>query len=140
MTVTLQLRGRIVSGAGEAAFFTQLDWVQEQCEAKLGFKPWPGTLNLEILEEDLPVLEALQGGAAALLVPPDPKFCEARVMALTLSHLSGALILPAEDVRVHGKRILEILAPVNVKETLGLADGDVVTLTIPRQDTSGSIS
>ena len=46
------LTGKIVSGARQAAFFTQLDWVLEQCRQKLGFKPYPGTLNLEIASPD----------------------------------------------------------------------------------------
>ena len=51
------LTGEIVSGAREAVFFTQLDWVQEQCKTKLGFKPYPGTLNLEINKEKWSVVE-----------------------------------------------------------------------------------
>ena len=134
MKETCQLNGRVVTGVGEAAFFTQLDWVLEQCAAKLGFRPWPGTLNLEIPEEDVPVLEALQDQPCAALVPPDPQYCAAQVVPLSIGHLSGALILPAEDVRVHGKRIIEVLAPVSVKDALGLKDGDLVTLTIRKRD------
>ncbi|MCK5680315.1 DUF120 domain-containing protein, partial [bacterium] len=40
--------GEIVKGAGKAAFFTQLDWVTKQCVAKLGFTPFPGTLNIRV--------------------------------------------------------------------------------------------
>ena len=54
--------GKIVSGAGKAAFFTRLDWVLEQCTAKLGFAPFPGTLNIEILPESVIRVETLQTG------------------------------------------------------------------------------
>ena len=38
MGETLLIRGKILSGAKEAAFFTQLDWVKEQCLDKLGLR------------------------------------------------------------------------------------------------------
>jgi hypothetical protein len=48
----LILSGTLVSGARQAAFFTQLDWVQSQCLDQLGFRPFPGTLNLRLFESD----------------------------------------------------------------------------------------
>ncbi len=44
----MQLTGVIHSGAGKGAYFMQLDWVVRQCEDKLGFTPFPGTLNVHI--------------------------------------------------------------------------------------------
>jgi CTP-dependent riboflavin kinase len=126
------LTGKVVSGSQRAAFFTQLDWVQTQCEEKLGFKPYPGTLNLEIAEESLPIVEALQKEKGIALVPPDPKFCVAKVLVLTVGSFSGAIIIPAEDVRVHGKRIIEVIAPLRLKDALNVDDGDPVKLVIGR--------
>ena len=51
------LKGKIISGLQKAAFFVQLDWVQEQCNQKIGFKPFPGTLNVEVPDETVVVLE-----------------------------------------------------------------------------------
>ena len=53
----LEITGKIVSGIKQGAYFTQLDWVQEQCLMKLGFRPFPGTLNLEIPEESAVLVE-----------------------------------------------------------------------------------
>ena len=38
--------------------------------------------------------------------------------------------MPAAEVRVHGKNIVEVIAPVNLKEKLGVADGDSITLVL----------
>jgi len=126
------LNGRVVSGAREAAFFTQLDWVQEQCESKLGFKPYPGTLNLEIGEEGSSVIGALKGEEGITLIPPDPKFCIAQALPLSVGTVRGAIIIPSEDVNIHGKNIVEVMAPVRLKDTLGIKDGDSVALVIQR--------
>jgi CTP-dependent riboflavin kinase len=126
------LTGEIVSGAREAVFFTQLDWVQEQCKTKLGFKPYPGTLNLKINREQWSVVEALRDEEGIMLVPPDPKFCIGRTLPLTVGGIRGALIIPSEDVNIHGKNVLEVMAPVRLKEGLGVDDGDSVTLDVER--------
>ena len=79
------LIGKVVSGVKQAAYFTQLDWVQEQCYDKLGFRPYPGTLNLEISKQSLPELKALRREAGVSLVPPDPAFCAAKTLSLTVA-------------------------------------------------------
>ena len=37
MEKDLAITGKIISGAGEGAYFTQIGWVQQQCDEKLGF-------------------------------------------------------------------------------------------------------
>lgn len=130
MNKKCELIGKIVSGVKEAAFFTQLDWVQEQCQEKLGFRPFPGTLNLEIEESHLPALEELQKEEGEQLIPADPNFCTARVLPVSLGNETGAIIIPAEDVQVHGKKIVEIIAPRRLKDALNLNDGDSITVTV----------
>jgi CTP-dependent riboflavin kinase len=130
MEEDLAITGKIVCGAGEGAYFTQIGWVQRQCVEKLGFKPYPGTLNLEISEEFLPAIESLDQKKAIELISPDPKFCNGMVFQVSLGDISGAIILPDEKVRIHPKNIIEIIAPLNLKAALNLNDGDSLKITI----------
>jgi len=130
MDTQATLSGKIVSGAGKAAYFTQLDWVQKQCTEKLHFKPYPGTLNIEVGESSLYLLEKLQKEEGIKLLSPNPNFCNARSLKASLKNVSGAIIIPYEDVNIYGKNIVEMIAPVSIKETLSLRDGDGVTLTV----------
>ena len=127
-----EISGRVVTGAGKAAQFTQLDWVQEQCYTKLGFRPYPGTLNLEVAEKCLPVVDVLRREEGIRLVPPDPEFCAATVLPLSVGTVSGALIVPEASVNIHGRNIIEVLAPVRLKDALGLNEGERITLEIMR--------
>jgi len=124
------LTGQIVRGIEQGAFFTQLDWVQEQCLEKLGFKPYPGTLNLEIANENIAIIEALQAQGGIELVPPDSNFCAGFVFPITVERISGAMVAPAAEVKVHGKNIIEIISHLGLKDALGVEDGDWVTVTI----------
>ena len=125
-----KITGKIVSGVKQGAFFTQLDWVQEQCLQKLGFKPFPGTLNLEIAHENMRIIEALQAQEGIELVPPDSNFCAGFVFPISIEGISGAMVAPAANVRVHAKNIIEIISHLRLKDALGVEDGDWVTLTI----------
>ncbi len=130
MEKNLALRGKIISGAGQGAYFTRIDWVRQQCHEKLGFEPYPGTLNLEISEDRLTTVEFLDQKKGIELASPDPAFCDAKVFPVTIGAMNGALIMPEEKVRIHAKNIIEIIAPVHIKASLNVKDGDFVTIKL----------
>ena len=125
-----KLVGRVISGARQAAFFTQLEWVQDQCMEHMDFRPYPGTLNLELSEESILIIEELQKEKTLSLIPPDPQFCAAKAMTVMINDISGAIIIPSEDVNIHEKNIIEIMAPIGLRKALDLNDGDSVTVII----------
>ena len=130
MIEPLKIIGKIVGGAKKGAFFTQLDWVQKQCLNKLGFAPWPGTLNLDIRVDHAAVIEELKATKGLELVSPDSNYCSGHVFPVAIEGLPAAVVIPAEDVRVHAKNIIEIISPEMLKDALGVKDGDQVTITI----------
>jgi len=124
------LKGIVVTGAKKAAAFTRLDWVQAQCMAKLNFRPYPGTLNVELNGKSRSVFEGLGGTGDVQLSPPDPNFCEARVVPAVLEGIPVAIIIPAEAVRIHGSHVIEVLAPIRLRDALHIGDGDTVSLIL----------
>jgi len=132
MNALLKISGKIISGAKQGAFFTQLDWVKEQCLQKLGFEPWPGTLNLEISMDRVDLIEELREKGGIELIPPDANYCSGHVLPVSIEGIPAAIVIPAEDVRVHAKNIVEIIAPERLKEALDVQDGDWVTVEISR--------
>jgi CTP-dependent riboflavin kinase len=130
MTTDWIIAGKIICGVKQGKFFTQLEWFQEQCDEKLGFKPYPGTLNLEISGEYLPIIESLNREEGIEITSPDPKFCNAKAFKVSLGEISGAIIMPDEKVRVHPKNIIEIVAPLKIKASLNIEDGDFISVVI----------
>ncbi len=121
-----------MSGSKAAAHFTQLDWVQQQCREKLDFAPFPGTLNLDIDPDYIPVLTDLQGADAIELIPQESDGCAGKVIPLSIEGIRGAIVIPDRKVNIHGQNIVEVMAPVGLRESLDLADGHRVTLFIDR--------
>ena len=129
----IEINGKIVSGAGEGAYFTQIGWVQRQCHQKLGFKPSPGTLNVEVASDDLPKIATLGPQKGIELISPDPKFCNARAFPVMLEKVKGAIIRPEEKVKIHAANIIEIIAPLNIKTSLNVNDGDEIKLVLTEE-------
>lgn len=128
----INLRGRVFSGLGQGAYFTGLDWVGEQCREKLGFTPFPGTLNLRADPAALAALRLAANAQGVEITPPTADFCPARALPLSLNGEPAAAILPqAEDFagETHGSDVIEVIAPLALKEKLNLRDGDAVSLS-----------
>jgi len=134
MSDTIMIVGTIVSGCGQAAYFTQLDWVQEQCLRKIGFKPFPGTLNLEISEDTIALIQELLDKDGLELISPDSNFCSGKVVSVSIRGIPCAIIAPAEEVRIHGKNILEVVSKAKLKRALKVQVGDTVDITINSPD------
>jgi riboflavin kinase, archaea type len=125
-----KMSGKIVKGIQKGSYFTSLDWVQEQCMIKLGFRPHPGTLNLQIEADCLQIIDQLKNEPCEELIPPDPKFCKAKVYPVVIGKEKCALLIPDESVRVHGAAIVEFIAPKSLKDALNVDDGDSLTVVI----------
>ncbi len=127
MDQLIKISGIIQSGAGKGAYFIRLDWVVKQCKELLGYEPFPGTLNVSVEDEDLPVLDMFLQDADLKLIPDDPAFCTAGLKKVRINQIPASVVVPAEDVRIHANRVMELIAPCNLKDALGLHDGDRIT-------------
>jgi riboflavin kinase len=117
------LSGTVFSGKGEGKKFVSLPWVIEQIVDKLGFKPYPGTLNLRLTMESVTKKRFLNR-TKGLLVEPQPGFFHGLLFRATILGAKCAVILPL--VPDYPRDVLEVIAPCNLRERLGLADGNLV--------------
>lgn len=125
----LAFSGRLQSGLGEGAGFVALDWVDRQFHERLGFRPYPGTLNLAMQGEQWTRTRELLRSAPGIPIDPPPGFCAAKCFRVRIAgRIDGAIVLPEVDDYPADK--LEIVAALGVRAELGLADGDLVTLRL----------
>lgn len=106
-----------------------LDWVQEVLLEKLGFSPYPGTLNLRLeSESEMAAWRQVKGQMKGIdIAPPDPSFCLARCFLVKIEgKYPGAVLRPEVDGYPQDK--LEVIAPVRLKDQLRIEDGDRITL------------
>jgi riboflavin kinase len=125
----LRVKGKIFSGSGEGAKFTEIPWVRKQIAEKLGFIPYPGTLNIKLTEGI--VKFKLLKRAKAIEILPAEGFCRGRCFnAYFMDTLKCAIVIP--EVDNYPEDILEVIAPINLREKFKLKDGDMVNVQITR--------
>lgn len=123
----LRLKGKVFSGNGEGAKFIQLPWVKSQMAEKLGFTPYPGTLNTRIIKNHVKL--KLYEKAKPTEISPVDGFCVGKCFdAYLMDNLKCAIVVP--EITNYPEDIVEIVAPMNLRAKYQLKDGDVITLKI----------
>jgi HAD superfamily hydrolase (TIGR01509 family) len=126
--IAWEFTGRVVTGLGQGASFTSLDWARSQFLAKLGVEPWPGTLNL-LLESPAAeqVWREVRTSPGILIEGGDPGACDARAYPVLLAGTTpGAIIYP--EVPGYPENQVEIISALPLRQALGLGDGDLLTV------------
>jgi len=131
-----RITGVIFSDMGQAASFMGLDWVREGMKERLGFAPFPATLNVRPrAAKDMLLWEAVQSSSAGVpLAPAGEHYCAARLYVVSLEgiterrprHVKGAIVIP--EVPGYPKDKIEVVAPVRLKDEFGWRDGDQISL------------
>ena len=133
----LVLRGSITSGMGEGRHYISLPGYNAQFKAKLGYDPYPGTLNVDLSgpsQRERSALDSFEavdieawedeertyGGAfcypATVETPDGPAFDRAHVILA--------------DRTPRDQQHLAIIAPDSVRDERGLLDGDGVIVRV----------
>ena len=130
---SVTLEGAVFTGLGEGAYYTQKEHYRKQFVEKLGFEPYPGTLNLKLSTDyDLKTrleLEAYPAVEVEGFKNEDRTFGTVKCYpAIIGNKVKGALI---SALRGHyDSSVLEIIAPVNLRKQLNLKDGNKVKVEI----------
>lgn len=127
------LTGIIFSDLGQASTFMALEWVQELLQDRLGYRPFPATLNIRPKDaHDSELWRRAQSELSGVaLAPTAGGFCSARIFRVAIHSESkepveGAILLP--EVTGYPTDKIEIVAPIQLKNHLGVKDGDQLTV------------
>jgi len=132
----LELKGQVTTGMGEGRHYIALDGYAQQFHDYLGYTPYPGTLNLELDQQSVRARTALtqyEGIAIDAWEDEERTYGSATCYPVLLRFDStrtdrAHIIVP--DRTHHDTSQLEVIAPVRLREELGLVDGDTVTLEL----------
>lgn len=127
-TKLIHVEGKVFSGTGEGAKFVGLPWVKGQIKEKLGFFLHPGTLNIRLAEKHMEFRRLLEKGKPVEIAPKSG-YCRGKCFkAYIMGCLEGAIVIP--EVEGYPENVLEVIAPINLRDRLKLKDGDWVEITI----------
>jgi riboflavin kinase len=117
----------VFSGKGDGAMFITLPWVTKQIKEKLGFVPFPGTLNLKLTENSRKTREVLDRSSGIEILPA-LGYRNGRFFRAKLRGLDCAIVVP--DVLGYPKDIIEVIASENLRRLLQLTDGSKVEVQV----------
>lgn len=123
----LTVEGKVFSGEGRGKCFMMLPWAKRQIVDKLGFEAYPGTLNIRLTSQSInkrSLLEPEKG----LLVQPESGYYYGALFLAEIKKIKAAVVLPL--VPNYPIDLLELVAPAYLRGTLGLKDGDRVTVEV----------
>jgi len=123
----MKLSGKVFSGRGDGEKFLELQWVKQQIKEKLGFTPYPGTLNVRLSEESAERRKLLEK-AASMTVCPAEGYCNGKLFKASVGMVKCGIVIP--EVAGYPENVLEIIAPINLREKFQLADNDEITVTV----------
>lgn len=132
------LRGTVIDGLGKGKHFVTLSGYKQQFEAKLGYEPFPGTLNVELSRESVhtrshltdvdPIrIDGWTDGSTSY----GPVYCyPANVDADGDIYRPTHLVVPERTD--HGDESVEMIAPIELRERFDIASGTEVKIHVDR--------
>lgn len=118
----MSIVGVVVKGMGKGQVFVAMPFYQKQFVKKLGFAPFPGTLNLRV---DVKDKKTLLSGKKIRITGRNGKG-GAQCFALQVNSVPCFVVVP--DKSTHAKNIVEVLSRYNLRKKLRLRNGCRVRL------------
>jgi riboflavin kinase len=134
---TLALAGAVTGGMGEGRHYISLDGYMRQFRERLGYEPYPGTLNVALDDRSVRAraeIEAFEAVPIDGWADEERTFGPATCYAATVERADGDAYEGAHAIvperTHHDEDQIEVIAPDRLRDELALADGDRVVLRV----------
>ena len=128
----IEIHGKVSTGLQDGKYYIGLNEYSESIRSKLGFKPFPGTLNIKLNDIDdtecKEKLCAMEGIVIGGFRRGERIFGSIRCFGCRVNGIEGAIVIPERSH--YGFDVMEIISPFNLREKLHLADGSDVKVEV----------
>lgn len=124
------IAGRVKTGLGEGRYYLSRPGYASQFRAKLGWEPYPGTLNLELSGAEANKLKFLRRNPVHVI---QAFSAEGRTFGAVTCHPAGVGVMGCAAIlpdRSHYTTTLELIAPVRLRDALPCKDGDLLEVQV----------
>ena len=122
----ISITGTIVKGSGEGGYYTSLRQYKEKIRQKLGFKVYPGTLNVKAKKQEIsPFLNSLTSIKINGFKTRERTFGEITCYKVKFKNINATIVVPE---RTRYEDILEIIAPFNLRNKFNLKTGNKIII------------
>jgi riboflavin kinase len=130
----IDFEGSVVSGMGEGAYYMSLDGYKQQFREKLGYEPYPGTLNVRLTDQLFMNARRELGSHPSIFVDGfsdgTRTYGWVKCYRATINGtVDSAAVLVLERTH-YDDSMLEVIAPVSIKDAAGIKNGDRVKVRV----------
>ena len=126
----LELNGSVISGLGEGAYYMSLKGYTKQFKVKIGYIPFPGTLNIKLNELDnIQQLDDLNNITIDSFSDGKRTYGWVKCFRVTLNNSIKCELIRLERTH-HDNSVIELIAKNNLRKTARLQTGSKVTVRI----------
>jgi len=119
------IRGKVATGLGEGQYYLSREGYCSQFHRKLGFVPFPGTLNIKLDKPFIPSGEAIK---IMEFSDEGKTFGGCQCYLTRINGIKAVIVRPERSS--YPSDLIEIIAPIRLRESLGLSDGDEVEVIL----------
>ncbi len=135
----IEMKGMLETGLGEGGYYISKEGYMKQFQSKLKWKPYEGTFNLRLNDDEVPKIEAMKAAEGILIEGFEQEgrtFGKAWVFKCSLKNGEKivedcAIISPK---RTHYRRVVEVISPIFLRDKLKAVDGDIFTIKVDLGD------
>ncbi len=126
------LCGHVMSGFGEGGYYMKMEGYKKQFKEKVGFSPYPGTLNLKLKNQtDIRTRQEfakLPGITIEGFKKDGRSFGSVKCFKAHIEGVNGAVVMPARTH--HAGDTLEVISDIQIRNKLNLKDGDKLCVKV----------
>lgn len=130
----VELKGTLISGMGEGAYYMSLKGYTKQFKSKIGYIPFPGTLNVrldkKIHQEAIKQFENLGGIIIESFSDGKRTYGWVKCFHAKINQSINCELIILERTH-HDNSIIELISKVCIRKSAKLKNGSQVTITIP---------
>jgi riboflavin kinase, archaea type len=132
---TIDFKGIIVSGMGEGAYYMSLDGYKKQFREKLGYEPYPGTLNVKLVDQISKNSRHEISKYPSVFIngfsDNSRTYGWAKCYKAEINEgiVNDAAVLVLERTH-YDDSMLEVIAPMPIKEKMGVKNGDEISIRV----------
>ncbi|MAH21733.1 MAG: riboflavin kinase [Thaumarchaeota archaeon] len=131
---SVELRGNVFSGLGEGAYYVSMKGYTQQFRKKIGFDPYPGTLNVKLSSVADRKVRSELGRFGGIFIEgfedQQRTFGWVKMQKCVVNNKVEGAVFSGLERTHYDDSVLEVLAPINIRERLGLSDGSEVKVEI----------
>ena len=134
----IDFEGGVVSGMGEGAYYMSLEGYRRQFKEKLGYEPYPGTLNVRLTDQIFMNARRELGKHPSIFIDGFSDgtrtygWVKCYRAIINGGAVDNAAVLVLERTH-YDDSMLEVIAPVPIKQTAGIKNGDRVNVKVQLQ-------